>query len=93
MFYIGLNGEIMDDGQGDGVAYALGPWGERRELLPEDAQRLTEQWRMQQKSRLPVGDWVARATSAVGIAPCSPCKRRQMALNELGDRLLGFLHR
>ena len=28
-----------------------------------------------------VGDVVARMTSAVGIKPCAPCKRRQAALN------------
>lgn len=27
------------------------------------------------------GDVVARMTSAVGIKPCAPCKRRQAALN------------
>lgn len=28
-----------------------------------------------------VGDVVARATSAVGIKPCAPCKQRQATLN------------
>jgi hypothetical protein len=28
-----------------------------------------------------VGDVVARATQAVGIKPCTPCKRRQATLN------------
>lgn len=30
-----------------------------------------------------LGDVVAKATSAVGIKPCAPCKRRQEALNRL----------
>ena len=45
------------------------------------------------RQRLPFGDYVARATRAVGVQPCAPCKRRQAALNELGDRLMGFLGR
>lgn len=28
-----------------------------------------------------VGDLVARATRAVGVQPCAPCKRRQATLN------------
>lgn len=27
------------------------------------------------------GDLVARITTAVGVKPCEPCKRRQQALN------------
>jgi len=30
-----------------------------------------------------LGDAIARATRAVGIQPCAPCKRRQAALNRL----------
>jgi hypothetical protein len=30
-----------------------------------------------------LGDVVAKVTSAVGIKPCGPCKRRQEALNKL----------
>lgn len=33
-----------------------------------------------------LGDVIARATQAVGIKPCPPCKRRQAYLN----RLLAF---
>lgn len=45
------------------------------------------------RQRLPFGDYIARASRAVGVQPCAPCKRRQAALNELGDRLMGFLGR
>ena len=30
-----------------------------------------------------LGDVIARATQAVGIKPCPPCKRRQAYLNRL----------
>lgn len=33
------------------------------------------------------GDLVARATSAVGIKPCAPCKKRQAQLNGLLPRV------
>lgn len=33
------------------------------------------------------GDLVARATGALGIAPCQPCKKRQAQLNGLFPRV------
>jgi hypothetical protein len=38
------------------------------------------------RSMFPLGDIVASLTSAVGIQPCEPCKRRQEMLNSVGDR-------
>lgn len=32
---------------------------------------------------LPVGDWVAKATHALGIEKCTPCEKRQAFLNRL----------
>jgi len=37
------------------------------------------------KSRIPLGDVIARITGAMGIQPCAPCKQRQAALNRAGD--------
>ena len=34
------------------------------------------------------GDLVARATKALGIAPCTPCERRRQALNQMMPRVL-----
>jgi len=39
------------------------------------------------KSKLPLGDYVAKATEAVGIKPCGGCKKRQAKLNEIGDKI------
>lgn len=38
------------------------------------------------KEDVGLGDVIERATSAVGIKPCAPCKKRQAALN----RWVGF---
>ena len=35
-----------------------------------------------------MGDLIAKATSAVGIKPCAPCKQRQAQLNGLFPRVL-----
>ena len=37
------------------------------------------------------GNLVARATSALGIQPCEPCKRRQEWLNQKHLQLLAWL--
>lgn len=42
---------------------------------------------------LPMGDWVAGMTSRVGIKPCPPCKRRQQAMNEFGNKIARFWRR
>lgn len=36
---------------------------------------------------VPLGDAIARATSALGVKPCAPCKQRQEALNRLIPKL------
>ena len=45
------------------------------------------------RSRFPIDDVIAKLTGAVGIAPCAPCKRRQAALNQFGDRFAGAIGR
>ncbi len=35
-----------------------------------------------------LGDMVARATGALGIKPCAPCKQRQAQLNGFMPRVL-----
>lgn len=44
--------------------------------------------RVIKKSRLPLGDAVAKVTTAVGITPCGSCKERQKDLNDFGDKLI-----
>ena len=38
----------------------------------------------QELNFLPLGDWLAAGTKAVGIKPCGGCGRRQEALNSVG---------
>lgn len=38
-----------------------------------------------------IGDVVAGATKAVGMQPCTPCRRRQQALNAATPRWVGRL--
>ena len=35
------------------------------------------------RDSIPAGDAAARATSAVGIQPCTPCEKRKQYLNSL----------
>jgi hypothetical protein len=93
MLYVAPDGSILDDGYGMATApaYAVDEHGARLELSPEDALGLTRQYQAQFRSRLPLGDAVARVTKAVGIQPCTPCEARQRAMNQFGDRLAGYL--
>jgi hypothetical protein len=87
MYYLAQDGRIYDDGKGEATspAYGLDPWGRRVELSPAVSKDLTERFLRERGPGL--GDLVARATSAVGIKPCPPCKRRQEYLNQLGTRI------
>lgn len=83
-------------------AYGVDPIGHRFSLEPHVVERLTARYYVDHppaavgglspervaeiRSRFPIGDAIARLTSVVGIKPCAPCKRRQQALNQLGDR-------
>jgi len=83
-------------------AYGVDLDGRRYALLPEVEERLTARYMADHppmsfgalsaervaaiRSRFPIGDAIAKVTSAVGIQPCAPCKKRQAALNALGDR-------
>ncbi len=96
MFYVAIDQKIYDDGHGTATApaYGLNEFNERYELDPAYAETLTKRYedavlRRNQaaRSRLPIGDAVARATQAFGIQPCPPCKRRQEALNQFGDQV------
>lgn len=87
MYYVAEDGQVYDDGRG-GVtapAYGVSPYGDRYELRPADAHALTERFFSDHGRGL--GDLVASATNAVGIAPCAPCKRRQEWLNDFGARI------
>ena len=90
MYYV-VNQEIYDDGYGmqTAPAYGVDAQGSRYELAPEYARELTMRYQAQM-SRLPLGDAVARVTKAFGVEPCSPCQRRQAAMNSFGDRLAGW---
>lgn len=86
-------------------AYAVGPGGQRLGLSPDVASRLTQRYYADHpppaigglpaekiaeiRSRFPIGDVIASLTTAAGIQPCAPCKRRQAALNAMGDRVAG----
>ncbi len=43
--------------------------------------------RQPEPTHLGLGDVVARATGALGVKPCAPCKERQAALNRLMPRV------
>jgi hypothetical protein len=93
LFYVAIDQRIYDDGHGmhTAPAYGLNEFNERYELDPADAEALTKRYEdvlaLRSTSRLPIGDAVARVTRAVGMQPCPPCKRRQAALNQFGDRV------
>src|SRR5271157_5595757 len=100
MFYVAIDQKIYDDGHGTATApaYGLNEFNERYELDSADAEALTKRYEdalalRNTRSRLPFGDAVARMTQAVGIQPCPPCKRRQAALNQFGDRVADWWHR
>lgn len=90
MYYAAPDGRIYDDGRGmvTAPAYGLTEYNERYELPEPSARALTEQFLREQGRGL--GDMVAAATGAVGIKPCSPCKRRQEILNRFGQRVANF---
>ena len=92
MYYVGPDGSVYDDGAGEATApaYAVGPSGERLELPPAASQDLSARFRRERGPGL--GDLVARGTSALGIQPCPPCKRRQEYLNRLGSRIGAFFY-
>lgn len=56
------------------------------ERLPDGYEYTPDPEPPKNKSRLPIGDAVAKVTSAVGIMPCGGCKQRQQTLNDLGDK-------
>ena len=97
MFFVAIDQKIYDDGHGmvTAPAYGLDAFNERFELDPAEAAALTKRYEDAMAarqtrfaaSRIPIGDAVARMTRAVGIQPCPPCKRRQAALNQFGDRV------
>ena len=90
MYYAASDGHIYNDGYGmvTSPAYGVTEQGERFELPEPAARKLTEQFLREHGRGL--GDMVAAATSAVGIKPCSPCKRRQEILNQFGQRVANF---
>ena len=94
MYFIGQDGLVHDDGYGgaSAPAYAVDESGARRELLPRVAQALTDRFARDARGRFPIGDAVAAVTSAAGIAPCSPCQRRQEMLNRFGERIATFFY-
>lgn len=86
--------------------FELDAQGRALPLPPAEAQALVRAWYAdhppaaigglssaevaQSRSRFPIGDVIARLTKSVGIKPCAPCRQRQAALNQAGDRLAGF---
>ncbi len=92
MYYVGPDNQIRDDGYGmqTAPAYGVTVSGERYELDPAYATRLAKHYQASMRSRLPLGDVVARMTKAVGIQPCTPCQARQAAMNRFGDRLASW---
>jgi hypothetical protein len=100
MFYVAIDQKIYDDGHGMNTApgYGLNEFNERYELDQAEAEALTKRYEdalslRVARSRFPIGDAVARMTQAVGIQPCPPCKRRQAALNQFGDRVADWWRR
>lgn len=75
------DGAVVAACPGCGAQYALHP-----HLAAQQAASL-----QQQHAACPehygLGDLVAKATSAVGIKPCQPCKQRQAALNRMAPRV------
>ncbi len=87
-------------------AYGLDVYGRRFALEPEVATHLTARYYADHppeaigglssehiaeiRGRFPIGDVIARLTSALGVKPCAPCKRRQATLNQFGDRMAKF---
>lgn len=53
---------------------------------PNVAMPFTAQDVQAMTNMFPLGDMIAKLTSAVGIQPCEPCKRRQEMLNAIGAR-------
>jgi len=88
MLYVGPDQQIHDDGFGMSTApaYMLTSDGQRLELDTAYATSLTRQFQQSFRSRLPLGDAVARVTKAFGVQPCTPCQERQRAMNRFGDR-------
>jgi len=95
MYYVSPGGQIFDDGYGmtSSPAYGIDASGQRYELAPVYAAELTQRFASETAGRLPIGNAIARVTKAVGMKPCTPCAKRQAALNGFGDavaRGLGF---
>jgi hypothetical protein len=96
MYYVSAGGQIFDDGYGmnSSPAYGIDDRGARYELAPPYAAELTQRFAKETTAgRLPIGNAIARVTKAVGMKPCTPCARRQAALNGFGDAVaqrLGF---
>jgi hypothetical protein len=43
--------------------------------------------KIQTPNPFPLGDWAKKLPDALGIKPCSGCKERQRAMNELGKKI------
>jgi hypothetical protein len=87
MYYVAVNGQIYDDSYGmdSAPAYGIDGSGSRYELPSDDAAALTQRFAREKAGRLPIGNAVARVTKAVGMKPCTPCAKRQAALNNFGN--------
>jgi hypothetical protein len=92
MYYVAPTG-IYDDGYGmsSAPAYGIDESGQRYELAPAYAAELTQRFARETAGRLPIGNAIARVTKAVGMKPCTPCAKRQAALNGFGNAIAGRL--
>ncbi len=84
----------------DGRTYALGHFATEQlttryyaEHPPAAIGSLKPEAVAEIRSRFPIGDVIAKLTGAAGIQPCAPCKRRQAALNQFGERVAGVFNR
>jgi hypothetical protein len=93
VYYVSANGQIYDDsyGMNSAPAYGIDGNGERYELAPDESAALTQRFARETAGRLPIGNAIARVTKAVGMKPCTPCAKRQAALNGFGNAIAGRL--